>query len=185
MFAPGCKFTRVLFFFKHLSCDQNTALGLQICRLSTAVIHSYINESVRKFRNFMVHVYFLRSLLQTYFHHIRVPVKMGSDFDAGYQPAGIYGWRKQCLYATVLFILIIVIMNLALTVWLLRVLDFSIVSTTATPESRRQSEMTSTKIVGNRVLSNSRRQLATICNEKLLRVLIYVGRKFRKITQIL
>lgn len=51
---------------------------------------------------------------------------MGSDFDAGYQPAGIYGWRKQCLYATVLFILVIVIMNLALTVWLLRVLDFSI-----------------------------------------------------------
>lgn len=51
---------------------------------------------------------------------------MGSDFDAGYQPAGIYGWRKQCLYATVLFILIIVIMNLALTVWILRVLDFSI-----------------------------------------------------------
>ena len=53
---------------------------------------------------------------------------MGSDFDAGYQPAGIYGWRKQCLYATVLFILVIVIMNLALTVWILRVLDFSIVS---------------------------------------------------------
>ena len=51
-----------------------------------------------------------------------------SDFtDSGYQPAGIYGWRKQCLYAVVLFILIIVIMNLAITAWILRVLDFNIV----------------------------------------------------------
>lgn len=50
-----------------------------------------------------------------------------SDFtDSGYQPAGIYGWRKQCLYATILFILIIVIMNLALTAWILRVLNFDI-----------------------------------------------------------
>ncbi|KAH3843464.1 zeta-sarcoglycan-like [Dreissena polymorpha] len=44
----------------------------------------------------------------------------------GYQPAGIYGWRKQCLYAITLFILVVVIMNLALTVWILRVLNFDI-----------------------------------------------------------
>ncbi|XP_045206535.1 gamma-sarcoglycan-like isoform X2 [Mercenaria mercenaria] len=50
-----------------------------------------------------------------------------TDFtESGYQPAGIYGWRKQCLYATILFILVIVIMNLALTVWILRVLNFNI-----------------------------------------------------------
>lgn len=50
-----------------------------------------------------------------------------SDFtESGFQPAGIYGWRKQCLYATILFILIIVIMNLALTAWILRVLNFNI-----------------------------------------------------------
>lgn len=50
-----------------------------------------------------------------------------SDFvDGVYQPAGIYGWRKQCLYATILLILTIVIMNLALTVWILRVLNFNI-----------------------------------------------------------
>jgi hypothetical protein len=52
-----------------------------------------------------------------------------SDFtESGYQPAGIYGWRKQCLYAIILFILVVVIMNLALTVWILRVLNFNIVS---------------------------------------------------------
>ncbi|XP_060565081.1 zeta-sarcoglycan-like [Ruditapes philippinarum] len=50
-----------------------------------------------------------------------------SDFtESGYQPAGIYGWRKQCLYAIILFILVVVIMNLALTVWILRVLNFNI-----------------------------------------------------------
>ncbi|KAL4230861.1 hypothetical protein ACF0H5_011235 [Mactra antiquata] len=50
-----------------------------------------------------------------------------ADFTkSGHQPAGIYGWRKQCLYAVILFILIIVIMNAALTVWILRVLNFNI-----------------------------------------------------------
>ncbi|CAE1153325.1 unnamed protein product [Acanthosepion pharaonis] len=44
----------------------------------------------------------------------------------GYIPVGIYGWRKRCLYAFILLLMIIVIMNLALTVWILRVLDFSI-----------------------------------------------------------
>lgn len=52
-----------------------------------------------------------------------------ADFtESGYQPAGIYGWRKQCLYAVILFIMVIVIMNLALTVWILRVFNFNIVS---------------------------------------------------------
>ncbi|CAL1537951.1 unnamed protein product [Lymnaea stagnalis] len=42
------------------------------------------------------------------------------------QPVGIYGWRKRCLYAFVLVLMVVVIMNLALTVWILRVLDFSL-----------------------------------------------------------
>lgn len=55
--------------------------------------------------------------------------RSGADFtQSSYQPAGIYGWRKQCLYAVILFILIVVIMNVALTVWILRVLNFNIVS---------------------------------------------------------
>ncbi|XP_005103318.2 zeta-sarcoglycan [Aplysia californica] len=42
------------------------------------------------------------------------------------QPVGIYGWRKRCIYAFVLILMVVVIMNLALTVWILRVLDFSV-----------------------------------------------------------
>ncbi|XP_055894375.1 zeta-sarcoglycan-like [Biomphalaria glabrata] len=42
------------------------------------------------------------------------------------QPVGIYGWRKRCLYAFVLALMIVVIMNLALTVWILRILRFSL-----------------------------------------------------------
>lgn len=41
---------------------------------------------------------------------------------------GIYGWRKKCLYALILMLLFIVIVNLALTLWVLKVLDFSSVS---------------------------------------------------------
>ena len=41
---------------------------------------------------------------------------------------GIYGWRKRCLYFLILLILIIAIINLALTIWIIRVQDFSLVS---------------------------------------------------------
>ncbi|XP_071949537.1 zeta-sarcoglycan-like [Antedon mediterranea] len=39
---------------------------------------------------------------------------------------GIYGWRKRCLYFLVLLLLVLIIINFALTVWILKVLDFSI-----------------------------------------------------------
>ncbi|ESO98128.1 hypothetical protein LOTGIDRAFT_205347 [Lottia gigantea] len=51
------------------------------------------------------------------------PPPQGQDFT---QPIGIYGWRKRCLYAFILFLMIVVIMNLALTIWILRVFDFSV-----------------------------------------------------------
>ncbi|XP_046835872.1 zeta-sarcoglycan isoform X1 [Vespa crabro] len=38
---------------------------------------------------------------------------------------GIYGWRKRCLYSLVLTLMVIVILNLALTVWLLKVMGFT------------------------------------------------------------
>ncbi|XP_043803133.1 zeta-sarcoglycan isoform X1 [Apis laboriosa] len=38
---------------------------------------------------------------------------------------GVYGWRKKCLYSLVLALMLIVILNLALTVWLLKVMGFS------------------------------------------------------------
>lgn len=42
------------------------------------------------------------------------------------QQVGIYGWRKRCLYLLVTLLFAMVIMNVALTVWVLRVLDFSL-----------------------------------------------------------
>nr|KAG5711642.1 hypothetical protein BaRGS_016824 [Batillaria attramentaria] len=36
------------------------------------------------------------------------------------QPIGIYGWRKRCLYSFVVLLMVIVVINLALTVWILR-----------------------------------------------------------------
>lgn len=38
---------------------------------------------------------------------------------------GIYGWRKRCLYLFVLLLLIIFLVNFALTIWILRVMWFS------------------------------------------------------------
>lgn len=42
---------------------------------------------------------------------------------------GVYGWRKRCLYSLVLVLMIIAILNIALTLWLLKVMEFSFVST--------------------------------------------------------
>ncbi|KAB1267910.1 Gamma-sarcoglycan [Camelus dromedarius] len=38
---------------------------------------------------------------------------------------GIYGWRKRCLYLLVLLLLVLLLVNLALAVWILRVMWFS------------------------------------------------------------
>uniref|UniRef100_A0A3Q0RYL0 Sarcoglycan zeta n=1 Tax=Amphilophus citrinellus TaxID=61819 RepID=A0A3Q0RYL0_AMPCI len=44
--------------------------------------------------------------------------------DAVY-PVGLYGWRKRCLYFFLLLLLVTMIVNLALTVWIVKVMNFS------------------------------------------------------------
>uniref|UniRef100_A0A3B5PUP3 Sarcoglycan zeta n=1 Tax=Xiphophorus maculatus TaxID=8083 RepID=A0A3B5PUP3_XIPMA len=43
-------------------------------------------------------------------------------------PVGLYGWRKRCLYFFLLLLLVTMIVNLALTVWIIKVMNFSTVS---------------------------------------------------------
>ena len=43
-------------------------------------------------------------------------------------PIGVYGWRKRCLYFFVLLLVVMVVVNIGLTIWILVVLDFNIVS---------------------------------------------------------
>ncbi|KAM9734024.1 gamma-sarcoglycan [Menidia menidia] len=38
---------------------------------------------------------------------------------------GIYGWRKRCLYLFVLLLIVILVVNFALTIWILRVMRFN------------------------------------------------------------
>ena len=38
---------------------------------------------------------------------------------------GLYGWRKKCLFILILGLMILIIVNLALTLWILKVMDFS------------------------------------------------------------
>nr|XP_046237569.1 zeta-sarcoglycan-like [Scatophagus argus]XP_046237570.1 zeta-sarcoglycan-like [Scatophagus argus] len=45
--------------------------------------------------------------------------------DAVY-PVGLYGWRKRCLYFFLLLLLVTMIVNLALTVWIIKVMNFSL-----------------------------------------------------------
>lgn len=43
-------------------------------------------------------------------------------------PVGLYGWRKRSLYFFLLLLLATMIVNLALTVWIVKVMNFSMVS---------------------------------------------------------
>uniref|UniRef100_H3BWY7 Gamma-sarcoglycan n=1 Tax=Tetraodon nigroviridis TaxID=99883 RepID=H3BWY7_TETNG len=52
--------------------------------------------------------------------HIRLP-----EPEQYVSAVGIYGWRKRCLYLFVLLLIIILVVNLALTVWILRVMWFN------------------------------------------------------------
>uniref|UniRef100_A0A3P8VVR1 Sarcoglycan zeta n=1 Tax=Cynoglossus semilaevis TaxID=244447 RepID=A0A3P8VVR1_CYNSE len=45
-----------------------------------------------------------------------------------YPAVGIYGWRKRCLYFFVLLLLVTMIVNLALTIWILKVMNFTPIS---------------------------------------------------------
>ena len=56
-----------------------------------------------------------------------------SKYDPGYMvyevghELGLYGWRKCLLYIIILTTVIVAIINMALTVWILRVQDFGLV----------------------------------------------------------
>uniref|UniRef100_A0AC35U0B9 Zeta-sarcoglycan n=1 Tax=Rhabditophanes sp. KR3021 TaxID=114890 RepID=A0AC35U0B9_9BILA len=45
--------------------------------------------------------------------------------DSDIYKVGIYGWRKRCLYVFILLLTIVIVINLALTIWIMNVLDFS------------------------------------------------------------
>lgn len=40
----------------------------------------------------------------------------------------IYGWRKQCLYVIIFLLMVLISVNLALTLWILKVMEVSSVS---------------------------------------------------------
>ncbi|XP_057698593.1 zeta-sarcoglycan isoform X2 [Corythoichthys intestinalis] len=42
-----------------------------------------------------------------------------------YPAVGIYGWRKRCLYFFILLLVVTMIVNLALTIWILKVMNFT------------------------------------------------------------
>lgn len=40
---------------------------------------------------------------------------------------GIIGWRKKCLYVLLIVLMLLIITNLVLTLWILKVMEFSTV----------------------------------------------------------
>jgi len=53
------------------------------------------------------------------------------NFIAKYQEGcqlGLYGWRRRCLFIILLLLLIAIVLNIGLTLWMLKVMEFSVVS---------------------------------------------------------
>lgn len=57
--------------------------------------------------------------------HNSVALYSGKNTDAEIYRVGIYGWRKRCLYALILMLIAFIVINLAMTLWIMRVLDFN------------------------------------------------------------
>ncbi|CAD5216189.1 unnamed protein product [Bursaphelenchus xylophilus] len=45
--------------------------------------------------------------------------------DSDIYKVGIYGWRKRCLYGFIVLLTIVIVVNLALTLWIMTVLNFT------------------------------------------------------------
>ena len=58
-------------------------------------------------------------------------------------PIGIYGWKKRLLYFCILLLFVVVVVNLALTVWIMVALDFSVVRETTCMQGVRTRELCS------------------------------------------
>ncbi|KAG7248771.1 hypothetical protein CRUP_004775 [Coryphaenoides rupestris] len=66
-------------------------------------------------------------------HHQQGEEEEGEDENAVYYTVGLYGWRKRCLYFLLLLFLVTMIVNLALTVWIIKVMDLSTCTTYPSP----------------------------------------------------
>uniref|UniRef100_A0A182YCM7 Uncharacterized protein n=1 Tax=Anopheles stephensi TaxID=30069 RepID=A0A182YCM7_ANOST len=60
-------------------------------------------------------------------HHSE-PGPVGSGGSACRMQLALYGWRKKCLYALIFILMVMIIVNLALTLWIMKVMEFSSVS---------------------------------------------------------
>ena len=61
-------------------------------------------------------------------HHDQMRMAGKKTEDLHTNPIGIYGWRKRCLYFFLLLLVVMIVVNLGLTIWILIVLRFNVVS---------------------------------------------------------
>jgi Sarcoglycan complex subunit protein len=54
----------------------------------------------------------------------------------------VYGWRKKCLFTLILLLMVLIIINLSLTLWILKVMEFSGVSATRSLGVNQATELT-------------------------------------------
>ncbi|XP_059616807.1 delta-sarcoglycan isoform X2 [Phlebotomus argentipes] len=50
--------------------------------------------------------------------------RTGGSSSSGFHMS-LYGWRKKCLYTLILGLMLLIVVNLALTLWILKVMEFS------------------------------------------------------------
>lgn len=65
---------------------------------------------------------------------------------------GLIGWRKKCLYTLLLLLMLLIITNLVLTLWILKVMEFSTVIATQPlgPQSQPEPQPLTTPLIAFR-----------------------------------
>nr|XP_014342181.1 PREDICTED: delta-sarcoglycan [Latimeria chalumnae] len=91
----------------------------RVCFISS----SYERRRGRRFGSQLLVCDFLCEMAQEQYPH-------GNNVQSSEGPhvykVGIYGWRKRCLYFFVLLLMVLILLNLAMTIWILKVMNFTI-----------------------------------------------------------
>lgn len=128
-------YTYNVFQMKRSFCDsRKSQFVIKMLKCNTVKIHNY---KERVWLSLCVNMWLLAIIISSVFLFVSSQMTQEqcthrNNVQSSEKPqvykVGIYGWRKRCLYFFVLLLMILILINLALTIWILKVMNFTIVS---------------------------------------------------------
>lgn len=79
-----------------------------------------------------------------------------NDGNSGFLELALSGGRKKCLYLLLLALMLLIVLNLALTLWILKVMEFSAVGLYYYPDKHPSAFSTSSKSFHHSITATSK-----------------------------